>query len=189
MSGAGCPRVPHPFAADPLRRGSPLDLHVLGTPPAFVLSQDQTLHRSASRPRGRSASCERSAGGVGTPTTFRSASCPDGLATSTRGRVDAANRASRSRETHWLLAHCSVLKVRAGPVEGGEAPGSSGREREPTGRARGTSTGLPRRDQPRPARRTNRRRPTCQTVPTRVAGSRPGASSSATGSPSTLTPP
>ena len=22
----------------------PLDLHVLGTPPAFVLSQDQTLH-------------------------------------------------------------------------------------------------------------------------------------------------
>ena len=26
-----------------LRRMSPLDLHVLGTPPAFVLSQDQTL--------------------------------------------------------------------------------------------------------------------------------------------------
>ncbi len=25
---------------------SPLDLHVLGTPPAFVLSQDQTLHKS-----------------------------------------------------------------------------------------------------------------------------------------------
>ena len=24
---------------------TPLDLHVLGTPPAFVLSQDQTLHR------------------------------------------------------------------------------------------------------------------------------------------------
>ncbi len=24
----------------------PLDLHVLGTPPAFVLSQDQTLHKS-----------------------------------------------------------------------------------------------------------------------------------------------
>ena len=24
----------------------PLDLHVLGTPPAFVLSQDQTLHRN-----------------------------------------------------------------------------------------------------------------------------------------------
>ena len=25
---------------------SPLDLHVLGTPPAFVLSQDQTLNKS-----------------------------------------------------------------------------------------------------------------------------------------------
>src|SRR3954471_8397155 len=35
----------------PVRRSSthkwafPLDLHVLSTPPAFVLSQDQTLHR------------------------------------------------------------------------------------------------------------------------------------------------
>src|SRR5690606_3959364 len=28
----------------PPSQGSPLDLHVLGTPPAFVLSQDQTLH-------------------------------------------------------------------------------------------------------------------------------------------------
>lgn len=26
----------------------PLDLHVLGTPPAFVLSQDQTLHNGES---------------------------------------------------------------------------------------------------------------------------------------------
>ena len=26
----------------------PLDLHVLGTPPAFVLSQDQTLHNTIS---------------------------------------------------------------------------------------------------------------------------------------------
>ena len=25
-----------------------LDLHVLGTPPAFILSQDQTLHKSSS---------------------------------------------------------------------------------------------------------------------------------------------
>jgi hypothetical protein len=32
------PLLPHPKA------GSPLDLHVLGTPPAFILSQDQTLH-------------------------------------------------------------------------------------------------------------------------------------------------
>ena len=35
------PRVTHPSAAHP-RKGA-LDLHVLGLPPAFVLSQDQTL--------------------------------------------------------------------------------------------------------------------------------------------------
>ena len=35
------PRVTHPCAAVP--RGGPRDLHVLGAPPAFVLSQDQTL--------------------------------------------------------------------------------------------------------------------------------------------------
>ena len=34
-------RVTHPFATN-IRR-CPFDLHVLGTPPAFVLSQDQTL--------------------------------------------------------------------------------------------------------------------------------------------------
>jgi hypothetical protein len=55
VSGAGCPRVTHPFAALPseglplLRL--PLDLHVLGTPPAFVLSQDQTLRREPLDPR------------------------------------------------------------------------------------------------------------------------------------------
>ena len=38
---AGRSRVTHPFAGCPLL--GPLDLHVLSTPPAFVLSQDQTL--------------------------------------------------------------------------------------------------------------------------------------------------
>ena len=44
---AGCSRVTHPFATnreEQALRGS-FDLHVLGTPPAFVLSQDQTLRR------------------------------------------------------------------------------------------------------------------------------------------------
>ena len=41
--GVGCPRVPHPSAADPPRRAGPRDLHALGTPPALFLSQDQTL--------------------------------------------------------------------------------------------------------------------------------------------------
>ncbi len=36
----GDPRVPHPSATPCLRRA--FDLHVLGTPPAFILSQDQT---------------------------------------------------------------------------------------------------------------------------------------------------
>ena len=35
------PRVTHPSAADVLLH--PLDLHVLSLPPAFALSQDQTL--------------------------------------------------------------------------------------------------------------------------------------------------
>src|ERR1700693_4388090 len=34
------PRVPHPSATPLLLRA--FDLHVLGTPPAFILSQDQT---------------------------------------------------------------------------------------------------------------------------------------------------
>ena len=38
----GRSRVTHPFAGCGLLR--PHDLHVLSTPPAFVLSQDQTLH-------------------------------------------------------------------------------------------------------------------------------------------------
>ena len=44
---AGYPRVTHPFAtllSFPKDTFS-FDLHVLGTPPAFVLSQDQTLHK------------------------------------------------------------------------------------------------------------------------------------------------
>ena len=40
----GCLRVTHPFAAGALLH--PLDLHVLGTPPAFILSQDQTLRNN-----------------------------------------------------------------------------------------------------------------------------------------------
>ncbi len=35
-------RVTHPFATGV--QALPFDLHVLGTPPAFILSQDQTLH-------------------------------------------------------------------------------------------------------------------------------------------------
>ena len=40
MPGYLC--ITHPFAT--LHRSEAFDLHVLGTPPAFILSQDQTLH-------------------------------------------------------------------------------------------------------------------------------------------------
>ena len=52
VRGAGCPRVTRPFAASfpSRRRASPLDLHVLGAPPAFVLSQDRTLRPGGSLP-------------------------------------------------------------------------------------------------------------------------------------------
>ena len=44
MSGAGWSRVTHPFATLLAPEGAfSFDLHVLGTPPAFILSQDQTL--------------------------------------------------------------------------------------------------------------------------------------------------
>ena len=43
---AGHQRVTHPFATNVLLH--PFDLHVLGTPPAFILSQDQTLRRISS---------------------------------------------------------------------------------------------------------------------------------------------
>ena len=55
ISPTHCP-VTHVFLTRPPLAGhvaipGPLDLHVLGTPPAFVLSQDQTLHDSrCSRP-------------------------------------------------------------------------------------------------------------------------------------------
>ena len=49
-AGAGYSRVTHPFAARVPRRAFPLDLHVLSTPPAFVLSQDQTLQQNLENP-------------------------------------------------------------------------------------------------------------------------------------------
>ena len=42
---AGSPRVPHPSATR-ISEKTTFDLHALGTPPALILSQDQTLHQS-----------------------------------------------------------------------------------------------------------------------------------------------
>ena len=46
---AGCSRVTHPSATNPSRRTSSFDLNVLCTPPAFILSQDQTLEQFVSQ--------------------------------------------------------------------------------------------------------------------------------------------
>ena len=61
LYGTDCSRVTHPSAAGissvQALRISPLDLHVLSTPPAFVLSQDQTLmFNPSTRSRSPSAS-------------------------------------------------------------------------------------------------------------------------------------
>ena len=62
MPRAGYPRVTHPFAAPYPGQapGRSLDLHVLGAPPAFVLSQDQTLREElvASSPKTGSQASE-----------------------------------------------------------------------------------------------------------------------------------
>ncbi len=41
-------RYPSLISAEAYFRNFPLDLHVLGTPPAFILSQDQTLNEMVS---------------------------------------------------------------------------------------------------------------------------------------------
>ena len=48
LSEASCIRVTHPSAGRHQEQALmlPLDLHVLGLPLAFILSQDQTLHRN-----------------------------------------------------------------------------------------------------------------------------------------------
>jgi hypothetical protein len=45
--GAGRSRITHPFATLTQEQapGIPFDLHVLSTPPAFILSQNRTLHK------------------------------------------------------------------------------------------------------------------------------------------------
>ena len=55
-SKAGYSRVTHPSAtkhslslSENSVRGAPFDLHVLSTPPAFIVSQDQTLNKMVSK--------------------------------------------------------------------------------------------------------------------------------------------
>src|SRR5690606_26372219 len=56
-------RVTHPFATRPPQTRRPkvisFDLHVLSTPPAFVLSQDQTLHQKTRHPQQKRGTADR----------------------------------------------------------------------------------------------------------------------------------
>jgi hypothetical protein len=74
---------------------------VLSTPPAFVLSQDQTLRRVVrTRP-------DIDPSGSISFVRFR--------VTRTRPRPRRSASGIFMTGVHWLLAHCSVLKVRAPP--------------------------------------------------------------------------
>ena len=73
----GCPppqgtflRAPHPSAAG--GRNPPRDLHVLSMPPAFALSQDQTL-KFIAQDRAEALSCRRLSTGLRSPLSMRSA--------------------------------------------------------------------------------------------------------------------
>ena len=46
------PPLSYVVRSEELRDATPFDLHVLGTPPAFVLSQDQTLNKFYLKPSG-----------------------------------------------------------------------------------------------------------------------------------------
>jgi hypothetical protein len=108
------PLIPGP------KPGSPFDLHVLSTPPAFVLSQDQTLRRDMRSPglarRGSGVRIHLEPADMGRhcPADRSCRARPGtGQARYCSSWVGAADRASPlTGYRHWLLSHCSVLKVR-----------------------------------------------------------------------------
>src|SRR5680860_1385505 len=122
---AGCPRVTHPFAAVLTPEGAfSLDLHVLSTPPAFVLSQDQTLreeNRRCPTPRGREIRTACLPERRGSRRTDGATGFMSNLAIAAAGRVPGRN------------ACCSVFKDRGDrergrpidPISTFAAPGSS----------------------------------------------------------------
>ena len=128
-------QVPHVLLTrSPLStRASPgfsFDLHVLGAPPAFVLSQDQTLHRDLN-PTNNSVEHE-----IGEPpdrvtsAPFRQLARrpPRGLA------VRELMVTSLTRRPHWLLASLFRFQGAARPTPEPHAPleGSRHRSRAPS---------------------------------------------------------
>jgi hypothetical protein len=92
------------------REPPPLDLHVLGVPPAFVLSQDQTLTFTtrAADGGGRSPPGAARADGSRPRTSRQTMSCKIRIQACAARRAPAPSSASRGRA--------------AGPFRGGQAP-------------------------------------------------------------------
>ena len=91
---AGFPRVPHPSATR-ISEETTFDLHALGTPPALILSQDQTLHQVFVRPSMPRSSSGRPLAVISYPTP--AASSPSPQLSMPRGL--------------WFFVHCAIRAI------------------------------------------------------------------------------
>src|SRR4051812_43550167 len=106
---AGWSRVTHPFAGYPLR--DPRDLHVLSTPPAFVLSQDQTLQEKVQltrRTRPSDASKDR----------VRNQNIVTLISRLERTNAQGSNESHRTTSHTRLSISISPARCRAAPRSG-----------------------------------------------------------------------
>src|SRR5262249_17467622 len=81
----------------PLPPKGPSDLHVLGTPPAFVLSQDQTLHQSPKKGHLLTRYCAWLCADGTSRALQRSPASPDRASPSPAARASALARTHLSR--------------------------------------------------------------------------------------------
>ena len=111
LYGTDCSRVTHPSAAGMFSvqalQTSPLDLHVLSTPPAFVLSQDQTLMFNPPQARFLSAS--------GSPKPSASHPLARCLLSQNLTVLRASIFPLSMENTRSLFLLCIVFKVRSPP--------------------------------------------------------------------------
>ena len=103
-------------------------MHVLSTPPAFVLSQDQTLHRDLGLPGRRTApedlrSVEEPPSGPlspsGNPALDRHTNVLSVFLTQCIDLVNAPNRRIGRARPHWLLITTVPFSRSGGPGDGG----------------------------------------------------------------------
>src|SRR5436305_12414468 len=112
-AGQDPPRVTHPSATG--GRSLPSDLHVLGAPPAFVLSQDQTLHDSAAgtcphlctRKKRAHTLANRRARAVAPARPLSLFSC-QGAAPAASDAAGILHRSAQDRTCQVLLASCAA---------------------------------------------------------------------------------